>query len=115
VVTAHNRDDQAETILMNLIRGTGLDGLAGIPPRTGDFLARPLLGVSRSDLRELAVLARLPFVDDPSNVDVSFTRNAVLSTSSTSSSTGRISGPERGGPRSRSALSPRCPNRSRAA
>ena len=76
LLTAHTRDDQAETVLMNLLRGAGPAGLAGIPSRTG-FLARPLLAASRSETRELAALAKLPFFDDPSNLDSSLRRNAI--------------------------------------
>jgi tRNA(Ile)-lysidine synthetase-like protein len=74
LLTAHTRDDQAETVLMNLLRGAGPTGLSGIPPRTGS-MARPMLAVSRSDTRELAGLAGLPFQDDPSNLDRGLRRN----------------------------------------
>ncbi|HEX5695567.1 MAG TPA: ATP-binding protein, partial [Acidimicrobiia bacterium] len=76
LLTAHTLDDQAETVLMNLLRGSGSSGLAGIPPRRRP-LARPMLGVSRSETRELAGLADLPFRDDPTNLDVGLTRNAI--------------------------------------
>lgn len=67
LLTAHTRDDHAETVLFNLIRGTGARGLAGIPPFRPPNVWRPLLAVSRSETRELATLADLPFVDDPMN------------------------------------------------
>ncbi|HEX2404854.1 MAG TPA: tRNA lysidine(34) synthetase TilS, partial [Acidimicrobiia bacterium] len=76
VLTAHTLDDQAETVLMNLLRGAGPSGLAGIPPRTG-AVARPMLAVTRSDTRELAGLAGLPFYDDPSNLDRGLRRNVL--------------------------------------
>jgi len=75
VLTAHTRDDNAETILMNLIRGTGPGGLGGIPPLRRPNIHRPLLGAARSELREIAVLAGLPFRDDPMNDDMTLTRN----------------------------------------
>lgn len=77
VLTGHTLEDQAETVLMSIIRGTGPVGLTGIPARTDQMVARPLLSSSRPDLREMAMLAGLSFVDDPSNRDVGFTRNAV--------------------------------------
>ena len=76
LMTAHTLDDQAETVLANAIRGTGLDGLVGIHRKRGR-LSRPLLDVGRSELRELAVLTELPFKDDPSNVDLSIRRNLI--------------------------------------
>jgi len=74
VVTAHTADDQAETVLAHLLRGAGFDGLAGIPPLRAPYV-RPFLGVSRAETRELADLARLPWVDDPGNGDLSVARN----------------------------------------
>ncbi len=76
VLTGHTRDDQAETVLAHLLRGSGPRGLAGIPARRHPF-ARPLLGVSRSTIRELATLLGLPFVDDPANEDPSHLRNRI--------------------------------------
>lgn len=75
IVTGHTLDDQAETVLLNLLRGAGLAGLAGIPVTTRERVARPLLGATRGELREMAVLAALPFADDPSNLDTAHTRN----------------------------------------
>ena len=76
VITAHTADDQAETVLLNLLRGTGLDGMAGIPLRRGRF-HRPLLGVWRSETRELATLSGLPWEDDPQNDDTRYLRNRI--------------------------------------
>jgi len=76
VITAHTADDQAETVLHNLLRGTGLDGMAGIPPHRGRF-HRPLLGVWRSETRELATLSGLPWEDDPQNDDPRYLRNRI--------------------------------------
>jgi tRNA(Ile)-lysidine synthase len=74
LLTAHTADDLAETVLANLLRGAGFEGLAGIPARRG-AIARPLLGVSRSQTRELATLAGLPWRDDPQNLDLGPLRN----------------------------------------
>lgn len=77
VITGHTRDDNAETMIINLIRGTGSAGLGGIPHHRSPNIYRPMLHVSRSETREIASLAGLPFVDDPMNEDLSLTRNRV--------------------------------------
>jgi tRNA(Ile)-lysidine synthase len=80
LVTAHNLDDQAETFLMRLKRGSGLDGLAAIPEEgswAGLALMRPLLDVPKERLVASAVKARLPFVLDPSNDDTRFERGRI--------------------------------------
>lgn len=74
LLTAHTKDDNAETVLMNVVRGSGLRGLAGIPPFRAPNILRPALGVARSDLREIARLAGLEFFDDPMNADLDLTR-----------------------------------------
>jgi len=74
ILTAHTSDDQAETVLGNLLRGAGPTGLAGIPERRGRWL-RPLLGVTRATTRAAAAASGLPFVDDLTNLDTSLRRN----------------------------------------
>lgn len=74
ILTGHTADDQAETVLAHLLRGTGLAGLQGIPSRR-PLIARPLLAVTRSETRELATLAGLPWFDDPTNWDLGPLRN----------------------------------------
>ena len=79
VLFAHTRDDQAETLLMRLARGSGVEGLSGMtplrqPPGCGFWQVRPLLDAPRADLRHYATTLRLPFVDDPSNDDPRFDR-----------------------------------------
>ena len=76
IVTGHTSDDQAETVLMNLFRGAGPRGLAGIPVRR-DQILRPYLDHSAADLRAIAVDRRLPFVDDPENLSTDHLRNRV--------------------------------------
>lgn len=66
LVTGHTGDDQAETVLGNVLRGTGVSGLAGIPRRRGRWV-RPMLGLRRSEVRAVARELGLPFVDDPQN------------------------------------------------
>ncbi len=69
ILTGHTADDQAETVLGNVLRGAGAAGLAGIPPRRGRWV-RPMLGLSRTEVRALAGRLDLPFADDPDNVAV---------------------------------------------
>ncbi len=76
LATGHTADDQAETVLGNLLRGAGSSGLSGIPARRGRVV-RPLLGVCRSQTRELSTLLGLPFYDDPTNLDTDLRRNAL--------------------------------------
>ena len=80
VLTGHTRDDSAETMLINLIRGTGPGGLSGIPPFRPPNIHRPMLDITRDETREIAVLAGLPFADDPMNADLSLTRNRIRHT-----------------------------------
>ena len=76
VATAHTADDAAETVLINLVRGSGLAGARGIPARRGRII-RPLLGERRSTLRGLLDAAGLAYRDDPTNLDPAFLRNRV--------------------------------------
>ncbi len=76
LVTGHSADDAAETVLINLGRGTGLAGLSGIPAERGPVV-RPLLGVRRSELLALAQEKSLPFGLDPANADSEFLRNRI--------------------------------------
>ncbi|MCF4165246.1 tRNA lysidine(34) synthetase TilS [Zavarzinia compransoris] len=80
LATGHSRDDQAETLLLRLQRGSGLDGLAAMAPsvpRDGIRLLRPLLAIGRADLAALTRAAGLHPVDDPMNHDPRFARVAV--------------------------------------
>ncbi|WP_291866826.1 tRNA lysidine(34) synthetase TilS [Bradyrhizobium sp.] len=77
ILTAHTRDDQAETLLMRLLRGSGIAGLAAMAresERDGVLLARPFLHVSKSQLIATLHKAKLGFADDPTNRDPHFTR-----------------------------------------
>lgn len=80
IATGHNADDQAETLLHRIIRGTGLQGLRGVavvrqsPPAT---LVRPLLAVSRSEVMEYLPSLGQPFRTDSTNADTAFTRNRI--------------------------------------
>jgi tRNA(Ile)-lysidine synthase len=72
VLTGHTADDQAETVLLNLLRGAGLDGLAGMAPD-----GHPLLALRRAETRTLVAACGLKPVEDPSNADPAFRRNRV--------------------------------------
>ncbi|MBI4545364.1 MAG: tRNA lysidine(34) synthetase TilS [Gemmatimonadetes bacterium] len=74
LATGHHADDQAETVLFRIIRGTGLRGLAGIPERRGR-LVRPLLRFPRAQIAEYAAAAGLSWREDPTNVLVGYARN----------------------------------------
>lgn len=74
IATAHNAGDNAETILLHLIRGTGLRGLGGIRPRQGDVI-RPLLSVSRNEIEAYLRFWGLPWREDATNRDDAYTRN----------------------------------------
>ena len=76
IAVAHHQDDSIETLLLNLIRGTGIKGLTGIKPRNG-FIVRPLLCVSKAEILQYAQTENLPFVSDSSNSLPEFTRNKI--------------------------------------
>jgi tRNA(Ile)-lysidine synthase len=76
VVTAHHADDQAETVLFRLARGTGLRGLRGIAPRRGRIV-RPLLPFSRAELEAYARAVGLGWRADPSNLELRYARNRI--------------------------------------
>jgi tRNA(Ile)-lysidine synthase len=77
ILTAHTRDDQAETLLMRMLRGSGIAGLAAMArqsERDGVLLARPLLQISKAQLVATLKKAKIDFADDPTNRDPNFTR-----------------------------------------
>jgi tRNA(Ile)-lysidine synthase len=76
VATGHTLDDAAETVLINLLRGSGLPGSRGIPARRGRIM-RPLLGERGAELRAALDAAGLAYREDPSNTDPTFLRNRV--------------------------------------
>ena len=77
VATAHNKNDNAETVLMRIIRGTGIDGLAGIPYIRNDGVIRPILDISREQVEEYCTENNLEFCTDATNLENDFTRNKV--------------------------------------
>ena len=76
IATAHSADDNLETLLLHLVRGAGLHGLAGIPPRRGEIV-RPLLTTSRADILAYLEEHGVPHVEDSSNADEGYARNRI--------------------------------------
>jgi tRNA(Ile)-lysidine synthase len=76
IAVGHTRDDQAETVLLRMVRGAGTRGLASIRPRAGSVV-RPLIDVSRAELRAFATEREFPFREDETNADVTIPRNRV--------------------------------------
>ena len=74
IATAHNADDNCETVIMNITRGTGLKGLCGIPPKR-DMIVRPLLILTRSEIEEYLSNNSIPHIEDSSNSSDDYTRN----------------------------------------
>ncbi len=77
VAVAHHADDQAETLLLRLLRGAGTTGLSAMPPSNGRGIIRPLLALTRDTLRAHLADRCLPFREDASNQDRSFLRNRI--------------------------------------
>lgn len=77
IATAHNADDNAETVLFNLIRGTGLHGLCGIEPVRKDGIIRPLIEDSGEDIREWCRENSISYVFDSTNAETDCTRNII--------------------------------------
>lgn len=73
LATAHHADDQLETMIMRVLRGSGIDGMSGIRAKRGDII-RPLLGVQKRDLEQYVADHDITAIDDPSNRDHSFDR-----------------------------------------
>ncbi len=78
IATAHQADDQAETVLLNLLRGSGLKGLGGIPPVRGRVI-RPLLSVTRAEILDYLRTRGLTFVEDSTNGEPLCARNRIRS------------------------------------
>lgn len=76
IAVAHHRDDSVETVLMNLIRGTGVRGLGGIRPKNG-YVVRPLLAVCRSEILAWLEEQQMTYVTDSTNLSDAYTRNFI--------------------------------------
>ncbi len=76
IAVAHHRDDSVETLVMNLLRGSGLRGLTGIRPRNG-YVVRPLLDISRAEIMDWIEREGLRYVTDSTNLTDAYTRNFI--------------------------------------
>src|SRR5205814_447095 len=76
IATGHTQDDHIETILLNILRGTGIDGLRGLAPLSGRR-ARPLLPVTRAETADYCRAHAIPFREDASNTSYKYLRNRV--------------------------------------
>ncbi len=79
IAVAHNKNDQAETVLMHLLRGSGLNGLVGMKYKSGNII-RPLLDVSRDEIEVFNAKNNLNFVIDSTNLSNQYTRNKIRNT-----------------------------------
>lgn len=79
IATAHNRDDQAETLLLHLVRGSGIKGMGGInwTTRSDPKIIRPMLELGRAEIERYAEKRRIPFAHDKSNDKIKYARNFV--------------------------------------
>ena len=76
ICVAHNRDDRIETVIHNILRGTSIDGLKGIPYTRGNII-RPMLDISRKKIEEFLSQNNIEFKVDSTNADVTYTRNRI--------------------------------------
>ncbi|KAA6349599.1 tRNA(Ile)-lysidine synthase [termite gut metagenome] len=76
IAVAHHKDDRAETLLLNMIRGAGITGLQGIRPKNGDIV-RPLLCVSRAEITDYLKQIKQEYVTDSTNLQDKYTRNKI--------------------------------------
>ncbi len=74
ILTAHHADDQLETVLLNFVRGAGLDGLSGMKPKSGNLL-RPFLAFKKDEISAYVFSAQIPYWEDSSNTQTGYNRN----------------------------------------
>jgi tRNA(Ile)-lysidine synthase len=77
IALGHNLNDQAETVLMRIMRGSGPPGIAGIPPVRDNVIIRPLIGVKRQEIMDYLKVRRIPYAFDSSNTDKRYLRNRI--------------------------------------
>ncbi len=79
IALAHHADDNMETVIFNMCRGTGIRGLSGIPPVRGDRIIRPLIYCTKSEIIGYCIANDIPYVTDTTNSDIDYTRNYIRS------------------------------------
>lgn len=77
ILTAHNKEDNAETVLMNLLRGSGANGMRGITPIRADGVGRPLLDISRVEIEDYLNINDIAYMEDETNNDDKYKRNFI--------------------------------------
>ncbi len=77
IALGHNRNDQAETVLMRLLRGSGTSGLSGIPPCRDKLIIRPLIDITRTEIEQYLDRTGLEYITDTSNLDTGYLRNKI--------------------------------------
>ena len=77
IALGHNLNDQAETVFMRFLRGSGISGLSGMPPKRGDMIIRPLIEISRDEIESYLMHNGLTYVTDLSNFDKDYLRNRI--------------------------------------
>lgn len=77
LATAHNRNDSAESILLHLIRGCGIDGMCGIPAIRNGYIIRPVIDINKAEIEEYCRENNLSFVVDKTNFETDYTRNKI--------------------------------------
>ncbi len=77
IALGHTANDQAETVLMRMIRGSGMKGLAGIPPVRDNIIIRPIIEMTRREIEEFLSVKGIEYVKDPSNLDFRYLRNRI--------------------------------------
>lgn len=77
IATAHNRNDNAETIVMNFMRGSAVSGLCGIPYSRGKRIIRPILDLTRAQIEEYCIRGNIAYVTDKTNLEPVYTRNKI--------------------------------------
>ncbi|MEG0457754.1 MAG: tRNA lysidine(34) synthetase TilS, partial [Oscillospiraceae bacterium] len=76
IATAHNLNDNIETVIFNFARGTSLKGLCGIPPKRGNII-RPLINCTRNEIENYCIENNLEFVIDSTNLEIDYSRNKI--------------------------------------